>query len=1032
MRSHVLARSAAFLLLACVMRADPIPLPNPGFELVDFDLPACWETRTPTDADRRMVREDSVARQGSASAAIHNQRAGRSRWRTGHFRDFALAPGSDAVLTGWIRTDLSEGGAFLTLYSLAADGNVLGQPQSRKLPGKNDWTQVSVSAKIPAGTAYIMPYLELDGVGSAWFDDIALDGTPAEPSRNADNYEFVLNPDDFAARQGFRVVARPKQAVLELPTDVPEGTAEAVFWGETARYSVLVRHLDEFDGVSELALRVNGVEVHRFRFDQTPADGPAKEVSREHRIQNVDIQCRSRISLHGRADAGEYCRVTGLVFRPVGTFQGDLLPADALRLPDSFRVAQTPAERQQIRRNHLPTLNQVQAEASARRAARLDALATPADWRAYQQETRARLDAILGSYGPKCPLNTRTVGRIVHDGYTIEKIIFESHPNYFVTANLYLPANLQGKAPGVVFTCGHAATGKASVLYHECCLGMVLKGCVVLAFDPTGQGERSEYVDPETGADTVVRTCPQHHYAGRPAWLVGRSLAGYRTWDGIRAVDALLERPEVDPDRLAVVGNSGGGQMAFLIAAADERIHVCVAAHPGGPMENTYLTGKNLVDRDLLGLIAPRPCIIIVGEKSGETYHYARYEDMLRFYRGLGNFEDRLKHQLVDGVHDMKQPKREPAYAWLHRWFGVGDPEGKEPPLASETVEALHCTEKGSVRLSLGGETIASLNAKEAARLRPPRPVPPAKQIAPALADLRAKVGLRFGLDTGTERPPVIPVPAGEFSQDGILVRKFWFESEPGVRLPAVLLTTPGTAPDLPAAVVVGNAAKPASTSDPWLPMSLARLGMPVLAVDVRAAGECDPCDGLPPASMRRDEKTRFALEGAAVAHAYGNTTLAARQAFDTVRAIDALHTLLAEPQPRPTILVGEGNGGLWALLAANQDSRVAAVACVRMLGSAIDLTGAEYYEASHYFWVPGLLADADIAELPALCFPRPVLVLDPVTPLLEPMPADAAASRYAWSQAMYTAAGVGSRFRLQTGRQTPDQLAATILAGVR
>jgi len=114
----------------------------------------------------------------------------------------------------------------------------------------------------------------------------------------------------------------------------------------------------------------------------------------------------------------------------------------------------------------------------------------------------------------------------------------------------------------------------------------------------------------------VRRCCPQHHYAGRPSWLVGRSLAGYRTWDGIRAVDALLQRPEVDPNRLAVVGNSGGGQMALLIAAADERIQVCAAAHPGGPMENTYLTGKGLVDRDLLGLIAPRPCIFIVGDES--------------------------------------------------------------------------------------------------------------------------------------------------------------------------------------------------------------------------------------------------------------------------------------------------------------------------------------------------------------------------------------------------------------------------------
>lgn len=1031
MRNHVPTLRTVCLglvLLAGMAVAEPVPLPNPGFELVDGDAPAFWDARTPTDGRRRLFRDDTVAWQGQASAAIQNRVNERSRWRVGHLCDLALAPGSSAVLIGRIRTDLTEGTAFLTLYSIGKGGEVVGQPQSTRLSGKQDWTEVCLTTKIPENAASTMVYLELSGAGTAWYDGIALDGTPAEPPRNAVNYRSSLVPEDFALQDGYRVAKRGKERVLELPPDCPEGKAEAVFWGTTARYDMTVRCLDERDGTGELAIQVNGTEVGRFRLDQTPAGHPTDDAQRECVIRGVDVQCRSRIVVHGRADQGERARVLDIAFGPTGTFAGELFPASALRLPDSLRVACSREERQRMRRNHLGPLARMEETVGERRAAKLAGLATPEAWRAYQGEVRAKLTTeILGAYGPKCPLNTRSVGRIVGEGYTIEKVVFESHPNYFVTANLYLPARIEGRVPGVVFTCGHAAAGKASVLYHECCLGMVLKGCVVLAYDPTGQGERSEYVDPETGKDTVGRCCPQHHYAGRPCWLVGRTLAGYRAWDGIRAVDVLLERPEVDPERLAVVGNSGGGQMALLIAAADERIAVCAAAHPGGPMENTYLTGQSLIDRDVLGLIAPRPCIIIVGDQSGETYHYARYQDMRRFYLGLGPFEDRIKHQLVDGVHDLKQPKREAVYAWLHQWFGVGDAEGKEPALRPETGEALHCTETGSVRRSLGGETIASLNAAVATRLHPPQVVPQADHLQEALDELRNRVSARFGLGALQERPAAVPVPAGEFLQDGVQVRKMFLESEEEVTLPAVFLTPQTTRPEVPAVVVVGSGSKPASPSAPWLPMSLARLGLPVLAVDVRAAGECDPRGDEPPVSMRLDPRARFALEGAAVRHAYGNTTLAARQAFDTIRAVDAIHTLLAETPPRQVVVVGEGIGGLWATLAALQDRRIAGVACVGMLGSAADLAGAEHYEASDYFWVPGLLADTDLGELPALCLPRPVVVVDPVDPLLQPLSAEQAAENLAWTRAVYAAAGAEQRLQLHCGLHDPDRVAAAI-----
>ncbi len=208
--------------------------------------------------------------------------------------------------------------------------------------------------------------------------------------------------------------------------------------------------------------------------------------------------------------------------------------------------------------------------------------------------------------------------------------------------NVYVPKNRPLPQPGVLFTCGHAADGKAAVLYHEACLGLVLKGYVVLALDPTGQGERSEYFEPETGKPLVPLCVSQHHYLARPSWLVGRSLAGYRTWDATRAVDYLVARPEVNPERIGVVGNSGGGIMALLATAADSRIKVCAAAHPGGSMEETYITGRDLPKADLLGLIAPRPMAWIDPvDAMLETLDPERCETLCGWprdvYRGLGS-----------------------------------------------------------------------------------------------------------------------------------------------------------------------------------------------------------------------------------------------------------------------------------------------------------------------------------------------------------------------------------------------------------
>ncbi len=415
----------------------------------------------------------------------------------------------------------------------------------------------------------------------------------------------------------------------------------------------------------------------------------------------------------------------------------------------SLRVYDEPQERTEAQGMLAAFVAKSMAPIIERREQELGALASPEQWRQRQDRIRQQLAEFLGDFGPKCPLDSRTVGKLDRPDYVIEKVIFQSQPGYFCTTNLYLPKRRPLPRPGVLLTCGHSAEGKAWRLYHETCLGLVLKGYVVLALDPTGQGERSEYFDPASGKPTVPYTVSQHHYLARPSWLVGRTLAGYRTWDAIRAVDYLVSRPEVDPEKIGATGNSGGGIMALLITACDPRVKVCAAAHPGGSMEQTFLTGRRSAEAEILSLIPPRPCAIVVGRDSGEAPgHQAKLDDMLRFYRGLGADPSRGQMFLVDGVHDMKQPKRVVCYAWLNKWLDQEREGADEPPLVLETVADLNCTATGLAVRDLGGQTGQTLNARVAERLRPPRLSPDSRAALDATrAELRAAVARRIGLN---------------------------------------------------------------------------------------------------------------------------------------------------------------------------------------------------------------------------------------------------------------------------------------------
>src|SRR5262249_1203950 len=166
------------------------------------------------------------------------------------------------------------------------------------------------------------------------------------------------------------------------------------------------------------------------------------------------------------------------------------------------------------------------------------------------------------------PVVVRTTQR---DGYRIENVMFESRPNFWVTGNLYIPDG-KGPFPAVISPCGHYQLARMDPEYQFAYLNMVKAGFVVLGYDPIGQGERRQYWNPETGQSDFTVPTDEPSMPGQVLLLMGQDLTHYRVWDGMRAIDYLETRAEVDPKRIGCAGHSGGGTLTLFISALDERV----------------------------------------------------------------------------------------------------------------------------------------------------------------------------------------------------------------------------------------------------------------------------------------------------------------------------------------------------------------------------------------------------------------------------------------------------------------------------
>jgi cephalosporin-C deacetylase-like acetyl esterase len=668
-------------------------------------------------------------------------------------------------------------------------------------------------------------------------------------------------------------------------------------------------------------------------------------------------------------------------------------------------------------------------DARERRRHVIDAISTPQQVLARQQSVVADLWKMLGGPLEKTPLNARVTGVLQRQDYRIEKVVFESRPKLYVTANLYVPAGT-GRRPAILGPLGHSDNGKAWPSYQRLFSNLARKGYVVLTYDPFGQGERIQYPGPHPGETLLAGGADgEHDYAGRRLILLGANFGLFRAWDGIRGIDYLLTRPEVDPERIGCCGQSGGATMTQFLAALDSRIRAAVVSEgntenlaeadvepPGSAddaEQNIVPALSRGIDRaDLLYAFAPKPLLMLITlHDAGHTYspeYVTGTRDFLDEYKrayGLLDAGDRVSLQVTTGRHGYAYEMRRATYGWFNRWFEMKDADDGEVRHEVESDTSLYVTPTGFVATSFGGETALSLTRQMSDAVHPGP--------SPSADDVRTRIRTVLGIEPSPGAVPESRVLAS-IRRAGYRAEQFELVSEREIRTPGWLLTPDNAGPSTATVLYVGEAAAWSSVAeDAFAERLCARGGCRVAAIDVRGRGDC--AIGYPP-------RGRFYFPERIADEAFltwftlmlGRPLLGG-QVYDTLRAAQYLRS--RTNGGGPLSIIGDGPHGVIALLAAALEERIAGVAMRRTITDYRSLAVADRYNQPFGIYAYGILREFDLPDVASATAPRPVLLLDPVAPLGEP--ADAAA-RDRYSNAS------NATIRTTTAGEDPAQALAT------
>ena len=656
---------------------------------------------------------------------------------------------------------------------------------------------------------------------------------------------------------------------------------------------------------------------------------------------------------------------------------------------------------------------------------------TPVELEDRNRFVREKITAMLGGFPDRNPLDPVIARVTERDGYRIENVMFQSRPNFWVTGNLYVPTSGDaGPFPGIISPCGHYSSARIYPAYQFLYLDLVRNGFVVLAYDPIGQGERRYYWNPHTNQNELGGPVTwEHDMPGHLLFLIGENLTQYRIWDGMRAIDYLLTRREVDPKRIGCTGHSGGGTLTLFISALDERVQ-CAAMHEGGTRHRWPLQirpetpiGTGDVEQhffpaaiygidlcDVHVAIAPRPLLSTIENYSPEFNEAAQHiKDRYR----LLDAPDRFATVEATDPHALTVKLRLATVDWFGRWFYNRRGPEREPEYTPESRQTLDSTPDGSLRYSQQGDTIFSRILKTQAGLPPSRKPPSSgAEIESFRAALREEIAPllkmnRYGDPLGVRH--IVTTP-----RQGYHIEKTEFISEPGVYIPTWVFVPEQPKHDSSPVVYVHEAGKEEEGMEFGVLEKLARQGLLVFAVDVRGIGATKPphADEESPGAFQN-------LDNAETAMSYWaweiNQSLFGWRVQDVIRSVDYA-TSRSGASRAGVQVIGKGMGALWSLYAAALDTRIRSVVCDGGLLSYGCLARSDRYLHGANIIVPDVLKHFDLPQVAAAVANRPLALMAPVDEMKQGVKLQVAQQVFEWTRAAYAAAGAESQF-VVTGR---------------
>ena len=474
------------------------------------------------------------------------------------------------------------------------------------------------------------------------------------------------------------------------------------------------------------------------------------------------------------------------------------------------------------------------------------------DIRKHQQQLKQYFTEAIGGFPERTPLNPQHKGIVQREGYRVEKIVYESRLQHYVSGTLFLPQGngFAAPYPAVLVVCGHSANGKAYTGYQASCALLALNGIAAFIIDPICQGERKQLLEAD-GTPVIKSSTTGHTQVGIGAMLLGWNTAQFEIWDGMRGIDYLQSRPDIDGKKIGCFGNSGGGTQTSYLMALDERI---VAAAPScyitsferllatiGPQDaeqnifGQLAAGMN--HADYIMMRAPRPTLICAATKDffdiGGSWD--AFREAKRVYMRFG-FGERVDLAENDDTHGFKKPLREAATRWMLRWLAGRDVAVTEPEIELLSDEEMWSTPRGQVMRLPGARSAFDLNLEEAQRLASVREKKWSDETAAQSRErIRTTLGIPVLREIAAAQPEVAAASGSESGQrTDVLLR-----TTSGVPLSGTSLKPEGATTGTTLYLHAAGADK--AVDDDADLKALVAAGQSVLAIDISGIGATEP-----------------------------------------------------------------------------------------------------------------------------------------------------------------------------------------------